>query len=357
VPCLPATTIDTFFACTLLVILVVSAMAVMPKVMYPFMDGLAHKNDSERLQQLAQYILLSTGTPSDWGNSRSVVPSSFGLALNNTMPYFLDADKVTRLNSRNRYAITYAQLLDALKVSNIALKISIQPIFNTSIALLSSVNNGNQTSYNFEVTTENSGLAVASDLSSYFVIRDYVDNTVISTDSSGIGVASFTVPNSVNGSALLIVFARAETDPSVVSYGVYSFGHNASVPEPNETFTRPSPLNHVLNASLNYPDERISSAYAFSYDYWTNLTQLSNATQTIEYAFPRFLDKSATILVLTGFNGTKSFAEWTAYPQVPLGMGINFDSSTSKGDVASFTYIVTINSALYALQIKCREVG
>jgi hypothetical protein len=331
-------------------------MAVMPKVMYPFMDGLAHKNDSERLEQLAQYILLSTGIPADWGNSRNAVPSSFGLALNDTL-YSLDADKVTRLNSRNLYAITYAQLLNALKVSNIALKIGIQPIFNTSIVLLSSVNNGNQTSYNFEVTAENSGLAVASDLSSYFIVGDYVDNTVISTDSSGKGVASFTVPNSINGNALLIVFARAEANPCVVSYGVYSFGHNASVPEPNETFTRLSPLNHVLNASLNYPEERVSSVYAFSYDYWTNLTQVSNATQTVEYSFPRFLDKSTTILVLTGFNNTESFAEWTAYPQIPLGMGINFDSSTSKGDVASFTYIVTINSALYALQIKCREVG
>lgn len=353
---MPATTVDTFFACSLLVIIVVSTMAVMPKVMYPFMDGLAHKNDSERLQQLAQYILLSTGAPSDWGNSRSVVPSSFGLALNDTMPYSLDTDKVTRLNSRNHYAITYAQLLDTLKVSNIALKISIQPAFNTSIALLSSVNNGNQTSYDFEIITKNSGLAVASDLSSYFVVRDYVDNTIFSTDSSGKGVASFTVSNNVNGNALLIVFARAKANPSVVSYGVYSFGHNASFPEPNETFTRLSPLNYVLNASFNYPDERVSSAYAFSYGYWANLTQLSNATQTVEYSFPRFLDKSATILVLTGFNSTESFAEWTAYPQIPLDIGVNFDFSTSKESVASFTYTVTINSALYVLQIKCREV-
>lgn len=332
-------------------------MAIMPKVMYPFMDGLTHKNDSERLQQLAQYILLSTGTPSDWGNSRSVLPSSFGLALNGTVPYSLDADKVTRLNNENRYAITYAQLFDALEVNNIALKISIQPAFNTSIALLSNAPNGNLTTYNFEITTENSGLAVASDLSSYFVVRNYMTSTVVSTNSSGKGVASFTVSNSVNGRALLIVFARATANPSVVSYGVYSFGHNATSPEPNETFTRLSPLNYVLNASFNYPDEHISGTYAFSYGYWANLTQLSNSTQTVDYSFPRFLDKSVTVLVLTGFNGTESFAEWTTYPQVPLDMGVNFDSLTSNGNVASFTYIVTINSALYMLKIECMEVS
>lgn len=332
-------------------------MATIPKVMYPFMDGLAHKNDSERLQQIAQYILLSTGSPSDWGNSRSVVPSSFGLALNDTVQYSLDADKVTRLNNENRYAITYAQLFGAMEVSNIALKISIQPAFNTSIALLSSVNEGNLTTYSFKITTENSGLAVVSDLSSYFVVRNYMDNTVISTDSSGKGVASFTVSNSVNADALLIVFARATANPSVVSYGVYSFGHNATFPEPNETFTRLNPLNYVLNASLNYPDEQISGAYAFSYGYWANLTQLSNSTQIVDYSFPRFLDKSVTVLVLTGFNGNESFAEWTTYPQVPLDVGVNFDSPTSNQSVASFTYIVTIKTALYLLKIECMEVS
>jgi hypothetical protein len=331
-------------------------MAIMPKVMYPFMDGLSNENDSERLQQLAQYILLTTGTPTDWGDSCGAIPANFGLASNNTGPYSLDADKITRLNSENCYAITYAQLLEALKVSNVALGINIQPIFNTSVALLSNVNKGSQTSYNFTITTEDSGLAVASNLSNYFIVGNYVNNTVVSTDSSGKGVASFIVPNSVNGSALLIVFARAQADSSVVSYEVYSFGHNASTPKPNETFARLSPLNRVLNASFNYSDERVSGAYAFSYDNWTDLTQFSSTKQTAEYSFPRFLDRSATILVLTGFNGTKSFAEWVAYPQIPLSIGTNFDSSTSTGDVASFTYIVTINSALYSLQIKCMEV-
>ena len=332
-------------------------MAVMPKIMSPFMDGLAHKDDNERLQQLSQYILLNPGTPSDWGSNRNVLPTNFGLAASSMMPYSLDADKVTRLNSRNNNAITYAQLLDALKVSSIALKISIHPIFNTSIDMLPSINQGNQTNYNFVVNTENSGLAVASDLSGYLVVGNHTEHMVNSTDSNGKGAASFIVPNSLTGSALLIVLARADADPNAVSYGIYSFGINASAPEPNETFTRFSPLNYTLNASLTYPNERISAAYELSYDYSANLTLLSNASQSVEYSFPRFLDNSARILVITGFNGTKPFAEWDTYPQIPLDIGVNFDSSTSNVSVASFTYIVTINSALYALQIECREVG
>jgi hypothetical protein len=333
-------------------------MAALPKVLHPFLDGLTNKNDNERLEQIAQYILLSTGTPQDWGSNRNVFLDRFGLALNGTMqPYTLDADKVTRLNSQNIYAITYAQLLDALKVSNIALKIHIQPLFDTLVNLVSNNNNGNQTSYNFEVTTQKSGLAVASDLSCYLVVKDYLDNLTASSNSSGKTEASFTVPNKVNGSALLIVFAKAKANPNMVSFGVYSFGHNAPSPEPAGAFMRLSPLNYVLNASFNYPNERVLGACAFSYDYWANLTQLSNTTQTAAYSFPRFLDKSATILVLTGFNGTKSFAEWTAYPQTPIDIGVNFDSSRISSSVASFTYVVMINSVLYELQIKCREVG
>lgn len=354
---MPATSIDTFFACSLLVIIVVSAMAVMPKVMYPVMDGLAHKNDDERLQQLAQYILLSTGVPADWGSNPAVVPSSFGLATDDTRPYTLDADKITRLNNRNHFAVNYAELLDALKISNIALKISIQPLFNTSIAIVSNINYGNQTLYGFEVSTEKSGFAVPSDISSYFVVGDFVENAVVSTGSYGKAAAAFTVPTSANGSALLIVFAKAKVNPSIVSFAVYSFGHNASTPAPNQTFMRLSPLNNILNASLNYPVEQISNAYAFSFAYWANMTQPYNATQTREYSIPRFLDQIATILVVTGFNGTKSFAEWVVYPQIPVDIGLDFDSSTSRGDVASFTYIVTVNAAEYALQIKLREMS
>ena len=77
---MPATSIDTFFACSLLVILVVSAMATMPRVVSPMLDGLANKNDVERLQQLAQYIVLSTGAPTDWGSIPEVSPTDFGLA-------------------------------------------------------------------------------------------------------------------------------------------------------------------------------------------------------------------------------------------------------------------------------------
>lgn len=354
---MPTASIDTFFACTLMVILVVSTMAAMPRVLGPLLDIGENKNDDELIQQLAEYILLKTGTPLEWGSQHNYSPSYFGLASNDQQPYSLDADKVTRMNSENFHSVSYAQLLDSLKTSEVALRIRIETIFETSISMISSVSNGSITSYSFEVITQKSGLAVLSELSCYIVIRDYVDHANYSSNSNGETSPIFSIPNNVSGSALFVVLAKAAADPGIISFGVYSFGHNASSPEEKGTFVELSPLNCLLNTSYSYPDVQKSGAFAFSHGCWTNLTVLTNSTQAAEYSFPRFLDKSFTILVLTGLNDTRYFAEWVAYPQIPLTIGADFDSASFNENVASFSYVVAINDALYTFRIEGRRVG
>jgi hypothetical protein len=332
-------------------------MATLPRVMHPLMDGLSHRNDCEMFQQLAHHVLLNSGMPTDWGRNRSVSPSSFGLASSVSQPYTLDADKVTRLNSDNSFALTYAQVLDSLRISNIAFRLSVQTFFDTAISLVSSVDNGNETWYYFEVTTQNAGSAVVSNLSCYVVIVDFVNSTLSQTDAGGTATVALSVPNSANGTALLVVFAKAAKNPSMASFGVCSFSHRTSAPQENEIFARLSPLNCALNVTFNDADKETVGAYAFSYGYRVNLTILSNSTGTSEYSFPLFLDQSPTVLVLTGSNGTESFAEWVAYPMVPLEIGVNFDSSTANSNVFSNAYVVAINGALYRLRMECRRVG
>jgi hypothetical protein len=56
--------------------------------------------------------------------------------------------------------------------------------------------------------------------------------------------------------------------------------------------------------------------------------------------------------VLTGFNESASFAEWVAYPQVPLQIGADFSESIAGSRVAAYSQIVTIGSALYEVVTK-----
>jgi hypothetical protein len=190
-------------------------------------------------------------------------------------------------------------------------------------------------------------LPVSAYLRGYVVVKDYVDSFVFSTSSIGDASIVITIPNSVNGTALLLTFAKEKNVPQMVAFNVYAFSHNSPTPLPNRTFLRLSPLNHVLDASFTYPSEEVLKALIFTYNYNFSLIEKSNGTQTVEYDIPNLLDSSPMLLVITGLNGSSSFAEWSAYPQVPLEGGANFDASDNGAKIASFSHIVTINSALY----------
>lgn len=349
---MPASTIDTILASSIMIILVSSAMAITSMTLHPSLNELSHKNDIERYQQLAKYILLCPGTPPNWGSMPEVIPSTFGLASVNCLhPYQLDVDKVSRLNGESAYSITYLQLLEAFGVRDVALRIEVETLFHVSVSLVSTSTGENETTYDFEILAKKSDLPVSAKLSCYVISKDYVDGLVSSTSSSGNSWVSFTIPNSANGTALLVSFAKIETQ--IVAFNVYSFSHNSSsTPEPNGTFMRLSPLNYTLNVSFSYPNEEVLRAQAFSYNYTFELTQISGDNQTAEYGIPNLLDSSPTIIAITGSNGSFSFAEWVSYPQLPIEMGADLGGSDDASKIISLTYIVTINFALHKFNIK-----
>jgi hypothetical protein len=318
----------------------------------PSLNQLSHANDIERYQELAKYILLNPGTPANWGSMPEVVPSSFGLASANSLqPYQLDIDKVSRLNGENAYSITYLQLFEAFGVRDVALRIEVEPLFQVNSSLISTSKEENNRTYNFEILTTKSELPVSAKLSCYVISKNYVERRFSSTSSNGTGSVSFTIPNSANGTALLVSFAKIETQ--IVAFNVYSFSHNSSsTPKPNRTFMNLNPLNYTLNASFLYPNEQVLRAQAFSYNYTFQLTNTSSGNQTAEYGLPHLLDSSPMIIVITGSNGSSSFAEWTSYPQLPLEMGANLSGLDAASKIVSLTYTVTINFALYAFTIK-----
>ncbi|MGD8506843.1 MAG: hypothetical protein PVF15_09310 [Candidatus Bathyarchaeota archaeon] len=321
--------------------------------MSPYIRDLSHRNAAERLQQLTSLLLLDTGTPSNWGQLEEITPSSLGLAkANSSVPYEIDIDKVSRLNSENTYSLTYRELWESFGIMDVSFQIEIGTLFELSIDLVSNQTLGDETVYAFEVETKKSGMPVSASLSSYVVVEAFVDHVTSLTSSNGTGSFSVNIPNSLNGTTLLIAFAQAKVNPQMVSFNVHAFDHNLSNPSPDKAFLNLSPLNHVLNVTFNYPSTEILKAQVFTFNYNFSLTESAQGEQTVEYDIPRLLDSSPMIMALTGFNGSSSFAEWVSYPQLPLQIGSDFGESTAGAKIVSQITIVTINHALYEVVTK-----
>jgi hypothetical protein len=339
-----------------MVILIASAMVGTAKVMQPYIEDLANMNGVERYRSFAEYLLLSSGNPSDWGKNGDVIPSTFGLASETRQPYELDLDKVARLNTDNLYALTYREILAALGTEDVSFNIRIHPLFEVVIELTNSQIGETETIYTFRVSTSKSGYPLATCLKGYIVVGAYVNTVSFSTNSSGVSMINVTLSNVLSGTALLVVFAKSQAHPQMMSFNAYSFGHNSEASEPNQTFLRLSPLNYVLNASFRNSTVEVSNAYVFTYSYNFSLSQTAVGNQSVEYSIPRLLEASPMLLVLNGNNASISFAEWTAYPQLPLEIGADFGDLTSELKAVAVTYVVSVNSVLYEAVITSRSV-
>jgi len=95
----------------------------------------------------------------------------------------------------------------------------------------------------------------------------------------------------------------------------------------------------------------LSNAYALTFNYDSTLTQISQSNNYVTYGIPQFLDSSPALLILTGWNSINFFAEWVAYPQIPIQIGANFAASRTLSNVYVNTYVVMVGSTLYECTI------
>lgn len=344
---MPAVSVDTFFACSLMVIAVLAAMAGASKLLYPYVNSANGQNSGQRYEEISRYLLLNIGKPANWGQNSQEAPETFGLAKSDFgVPYELDVDKVTRLNAENMYSVNYAELYSSLKLSDVSFRLEIRPVFQVIINLTATFSFTNETTYQFEILTEKQGRAVRTKLTYYVFAENYMD--IFSLDMPlGRANQNVTLSNSVHGHALLTVLARSSYDTRIVSFGVYAFSHNSAHQESTDTFVKLSPLNHVLNASFVNFEVNLSRVYALTFDHYSRLAQIAGNNESALYEIPHFLDPSPTILVLTGWNNYNFFTEWVAYPQVPLQIGADFANAASLSNVFSYAYEVTVNWAIY----------
>jgi len=344
---LPAISIDTFFACSLMVLLVLSAMAATASLLYQPIRSSFGDEAFTRYGEIAKYMLLNAGKPADWGMNSQTVPEEFGLAdFEAANPYTLDMDKVSRLNGENLYALSYAQIYTSLKIPDVAFRIEIKPLFETFVNLTKTYEDEGETTYEFEVKTVRSGVNVPAELRLYAIAENFLQNLGVYISDGEIRL-NVTISKSVNGPALLVVLAKSQYNSKMVSFAVYAFAHNSHNPASKGSFLRLSPLNHTLTVVPNNPDLALSEVYALTFNRYSTLEQTAGQNHSATFKIPRFLDASPIVIVATGWNFTQFFAEWTVYPQIPVAIGISPADTMSLADVYAYTYVVTINSALY----------
>ncbi|MEM2465960.1 MAG: hypothetical protein QXZ47_01510 [Candidatus Bathyarchaeia archaeon] len=344
---MPAISIDTFFACSLMVLLVLSAMAATASLLYqPISDSFGNEVPT-RYGEITKYILLNTGKPADWGKNSQTVPEEFGLAYAEaTDSYTLDMDKVSRLNGENFHALSYAQVYTSLKIPDIAFRIEIKPLFETFVNLIATYEGKgeNKTTYEFEVkNVRRGGVKVPAELRLYAVAENSLQNLGVYSSDGEIRL-NVTIPNNLSEPALLVVLAKSRHNAKIVSFAVRAFAHNSQNLVSKGSFLRLSPLNHTLTVAPNNLDIVV---YALTFNYSSTLEKTTSKNQSVIFNIPKFLDASPIVLVATGWNSTQFFIGWTVYPQIPVAIGISPAESMNLADVYAYTYVVTINSALY----------
>jgi hypothetical protein len=346
---LPTTSIDTFFACTLLVSVAIIATAFLAGTMQTQITGIQDTNKQDYLRAISDHIVSGYGAPIDWG-IQGGTPNSFGLSKSDATNLFdLDQDKVTRLNSQNIYSLSYLEIFDSARLNNIALGLSVSQMLQIHIELSSNETADNNTAYTFRVFVEQDAGPVSADLHCYALASDFESDVFNETSSLGIGALTVELPNSFSGPVVLILFARAMFDDRLTAFEVYSFGHLSEMPKPNRTLLGLSPLNHTLTITPNSHNAIVGNVSAFSYCYQSNLTSTSNTS----YLIPQFTDCSPIVLLVQGTDGNKKFCEWTAYAQVPLTIGADF----SRSETNVFVYDVTVDGVLYKLTLRLGDVA
>jgi hypothetical protein len=342
---MPSISIDTFFACTLMVAVVLISTVLSTGILTSHINSLQGLNQEEYFQAISEYILSNPGTPADWGSNAGAIPDTLGVAKTNSLyANEVDLDKVSRLNIQNSYALTYLQTLTAARLKDIALSISISQMIDISISLSSNSTALNSTTYIFRVRTTEDGAPLQTFLHYFAIARNFEYDAFNATSSDGTSYIDAEIPNASAGTVSLVIFARAYQDSRMTAYSVYSFGHLSPDPSPSGTFARLSPLNYTLSTDFNSSETTVQKCYALSYAYSFDIAQTADG----KYQIPRILEASPIVLVVSGYSNSIYFTESTSYPQIPFDAGADFKNAESH----PYSYIVTVKNIMCRLTMR-----
>ncbi len=347
---MPSTSIDTFFACTILLAAALMSTAFLTSTMQTTLTSTQEINKESYLKGIADRLVTNAGTPANWGTS-DTVPADFGLAANqSTINFEVDMDKISRLNPQNDYSLSYFDLVNSAKLSNIALGIMVSQIMSINIVQSGNSTIGNNESLTFTILTSINSEPVAATLQCYVVANNTLSWVSNVTSETGLGFITIQIQNGLSLSSNLIVFGRSSFDNRITSYAIYNISNSTQETNPNDDILSLSPLNYGLTISTNESDLVVQGCYVFSYNYEDHsITNIQNSSQ---FQLPKLIDNSPFVIVIYGMENGTYFQEWTAYPQIPLKAGSNFAGSEQN----VFSYIVTIKGVLCKLDISLGAV-
>ena len=200
---MPTTSIDTFFACTIIIAAVLISTAFLTSSFQTTISGSQDINKESYLNAVADHIVTNPGAPVNWADNASV-PTDFGLAAtDSTIPYEVGIDKITMLNPLNSYSLSYFDIANAAKLNNIALGIRVSQVMSINIQQTSNSTMGNETSFSFAVLTSIDSEPASASLHCYVIGNSFLMDISNSTSNIGVGQITFQIPNGIAVNAKL----------------------------------------------------------------------------------------------------------------------------------------------------------
>ena len=183
-------------------------------------------------------------------------------------------DKICRLNSLNNYSLSYPELSNAAKLSNIALGIRVSQLMTVNVQQSSNFTVGGDTSFTFTVSTSIDSKPTSANLHCYVAADNYLTEINGTIPDIGVGQVTIQIPTAKTDNALLIVFARASIDDRITSYAIYNFANSTQESTPSSTDLALSPLDYTLSLNDSSPGLTVQNSYVFSYSYQQTISSI-----------------------------------------------------------------------------------
>ncbi len=344
---MPTSSIDTFFACTVILAAALIATVFLASTLQLQIDDSQDLNKQSYLNALADHVINSPGAPSDWGTT-NVSLSDFGLALSGSQSFSeLDVDKINRLYNSSFYS---PEFVASINLYNTALGLKISQLLDIEIQQSSSSTVNNLTTFTFDISTSLNSKPTSAALHAYTKATNFLSNTSSSISANGSCSLLIEIPETFVNSSRLIVFARASIDSRMTSFAVYDFNSSTQEFVSNDvSLTIDGPINSTLTWVSNNSSLAIEKVDVFSFGYAQNASVTNGTAHCL---LPILVDSSPQIIILSGHVNGSIFQTWISNPRVPFEVGSDFNQSEQN----VFTYLTTIKKNLYKVEVTLGDL-